>query len=288
MIDLLQDSLERWLNPHSRQPVFMIKALSTDNTGATLNPDIIRCGGWGALEATLQCILTAGRKFDALSVTKGKSIVPNNPPILWTDDENSRDYPEPDLSSIWTNPAHRKASLLILRHPTMYDEDTGLLLERVFRSRQLPETLKCLRRVWNRGRFSVPREWVTPGKEEEVDFSSRCSLYNYDPARDLLHKLTATTMNDLRQHLVIASSDTLLQNHLTKTYCGPDFLLSRQLLRSKYRHHTREVIEDPTIDTHAHMYRTYDFIQLSTSGWHDFNILVAKLFSGFASYSVQW
>ena len=134
----------------------------------------------------------------------------------------------------------------------------------------------------------VLNSWQTPNDDEELDFDSEDSLYEQDPARNLLHKFTSTVMNQLRQHLVLASSDTLLRNHLTTTYYGPDFLLSRQLIRSKFWGHAEEIVQDPSINTYAHMYRTYDFVQLSTAGWHDFNILVARLFSGFAGNAVQW
>ena len=86
-------------------------------------------GGLEALQNMFQCIIDAGRKWDILETPKGKPT-PDDPIILWTDHGRDRDYPEPDLDSIYANTTFKKASLLIMRYPTMYDEDTGFLLER--------------------------------------------------------------------------------------------------------------------------------------------------------------
>ncbi len=80
----------------------------------------------------------------------------------------------------------------------------------------------------------------------------------------------------------------MLKNHVDPDYRGPDFLTPLHCPLNQFCDTGQEEVQDRFSNTHAHMYRTYDFIQMSTSGWHDFSILVAKLFSGFASYAVQW
>ena len=88
------------------------------------------------LRAIIQCILVMGRKFESVAKTRSwyKAEDSHSPLIQWTTNDAHHEYPEPDLTSIYTSPAHARASLLILRHPTMYDGDTGRMLQRYLSS----------------------------------------------------------------------------------------------------------------------------------------------------------
>ncbi|KAF7797115.1 hypothetical protein EIP86_008307, partial [Pleurotus ostreatoroseus] len=158
---------------------------------------------------------------------------------------------------------------------------------RPFRPHSLPNDLDILRRAWKQPRLPIPLEWTTLNGCGELDFTDERALMSTDLGRDLLHQLTSLVIRKLQRHVMLISSATIIDNHLDTNYRGPDFLLPRHTPLNQFDTRGIEVVQDPSHNTHASMYRTYDFITLSTSGWHDFNGLVAKLFSGFASYAVQ-
>lgn len=79
----------------------------------------------------MECVIALGRKFDTLENAKKYNLkVPYQPFIRFTADCTNVGYPEPELGTIYTNSSHKRASMLILRHPTNYDGDTAFTLER--------------------------------------------------------------------------------------------------------------------------------------------------------------
>ena len=93
-------------------------------------------GEISVLRAIIQCILVMGKKFESVAKTRCwyKAEDFHSPLIRWTTNDAHHEYPEPDVTSIYTSPAHTRASLLVLRHPTMYDGDTGRMLQRYLSS----------------------------------------------------------------------------------------------------------------------------------------------------------
>ena len=89
-----------------------------------------------ALRHIIQCIIDMGRKFESVAKTRRwyQAEDFHSPLIQWTTNDAHHEYPEPDLTSIYTSPTYASASLLVLRHPTMYDGDTGHMLQRYMSS----------------------------------------------------------------------------------------------------------------------------------------------------------
>lgn len=73
----------------------------------------------------IDCVILMARKID---LEVDDEDVPGSH-IASIDDDLDLIYPEPDAKSICVNSAHRKAVLLLMRHPTMYDGDAEFTFE---------------------------------------------------------------------------------------------------------------------------------------------------------------
>lgn len=142
LIDLFENELKRCHNPYSRQPVGITTNTVRKHSPAprlcTAEPRNLqklthpgRCEGLQVedLRITMECTIALGRKFDTLDKQKKYQLkLPYQPLIRFTPDCIDDSYPEPDLSSIYTDASHRRVGMLILRHPT--NGDTGLKFQR--------------------------------------------------------------------------------------------------------------------------------------------------------------
>lgn len=79
------------------------------------------------------------------------------------------------------------------------------------------------------------------------------------------------------------SKEQVVLNH-EQYYTIPDYILLRHIPRGANFVRTIK----PDVDTNAHAFKLHDLVSMQVTNWHDVNIYVANVFSGFASYGVRW
>lgn len=115
--------------------------------------------------------------------------------------------------------------------------------------------------------------------------------------RNEMSTLLSIHLHPIRHILRPLSDDEILQNHLSDTYVGPDFLHRPHVPRMNFNLNAADMDEreqdvkdreTAKHDIRAYLYRICDILMMTTLTWGDINLFVASMFSSFSEYSLLW